>query len=353
MHISAYDYDLPDGHIAEHPVEPRDAARLMVLNREHQEIQHYTVADLPKFLKSGDVLVVNNTKVIPARLYGIRAATGGKWEGLFLQESKSSDGIACWELLSQTRGKLLTGEFIEVADADEGKSDPLQLQLIEKTEDGGWLVIPHSDLMTLEILKNYGHVPLPPYIRGGTSEPADTERYQTVYAQSSGSVAAPTAGLHFTPQLLEACREKGVFIESVTLHVGVGTFRPIEVDDITAHKMHSEWCELTDEAAARINAARSSGGRLFAVGTTTVRTLESAAGNGTLKAFCGQTDIYIRPPYQFQVVDVLMTNFHLPRSSLLVLVSAFAGYEFTMHAYEEAVQNDYRFYSYGDAMLIL
>lgn len=348
--LQIYDYDLPAELIAEEPPESRDAARLLVVDRQTAELSHRHVRDLPVLLAPGDCLVLNNTRVVPARLLGHRTATGGKWEGLFLETT--SEGT--WRLLGQSRGKILPGEQITVVPArDPVSRETLLLTLIERESDGTLVVRPESDIAQhLDLLERFGTVPLPPYVRREMPTDQDWERYQTTFASRPGAVAAPTAGLHFTPELLEACRDRGVRQAQVTLHVGIGTFRPITVEKLSEHQMHSEWCELTAETVEVIEETKKNGGRVIAVGTTAVRTLESAAQSGSLKPFCGHTDLFIRPPYDFQVVDCLLTNFHLPRTTLLVLVSTFASRDLIRRAYESAIRERYRFYSYGDAMLI-
>lgn len=352
METSAFDFDLPESLIAQHPVEPRDQSRLMVLRRGSGAIAHHVFADLPMLLSPGDLLVRNNTRVVPARLLGRRAATGGKWEGLFLRVLPETN---CWEVLATTRGKPVAGETVLVS-RDAGDLDPLRLTLVAKREAGYWVVRPESTESPEALLERFGHMPLPPYIRQGREGPGDRSRYQTVFANVPGSAAAPTAGLHFTEEVFAGLTARGVDRCDVTLHVGPGTFRPIEAERIEDHVLHSEWAELPPETAAKWNAARARGGRIVAVGTTSARTLETAAraadGNG-FRPFQGQTALYLRPGHEFRAVDALITNFHLPRSSLIVLVSAFAGVEPTRAAYAEAVRERYRFYSYGDAMLIL
>ncbi len=346
MLTSDLDFDLPDELIARYPANPRDSARLMVVERCTGAIRHCTFADLPELLDPRDVLVRNNTRVLAARLLGQRMRTGGKWEGLFLGES--ANGL--WEILATTRGHPRPGERILVGQG-------LELELIERRSDGGWLVRPHPDLNqpweTLALLERHGQTPLPPYIRGGRAEPGDTGDYQTIYAMRPGAVAAPTAGLHFTARLFEKLAARGLTWVDVTVHIGVGTFRPIQAARIEDHSMHSEWAELTPEAATRILERQTGGGRIVAVGTTSTRALETAAQSGRLEAFQGETSLYIKPGHTFHAVDALITNFHLPRSSLLVLVSALAGTELIREAYRQAVDCRYRFYSYGDAMLIL
>lgn len=348
--LSAYDYSLPDELIARHPPARREDARLMVVDRAAGRIEHAGIRDLPGLLRAGDCLVLNNTRVIPARLLGVRVATGGRWEGLYLG---TADGGA-WRLLGQTRGKLCAGEQIAVHRAHDPQSrDRLMLTLMSRNDDGVWTARPEGDVEVIATLEHFGTVPLPPYMRRELADTDDFCRYQTTYALHTGSVAAPTAGLHFTPELLAQCRERGIEEAFVTLHVGIGTFRPISVERLGAHRMHAEWCELPAETAAQLRRTRDAGGRIVAVGTTTVRTLESAAQQDGLRTWCGLTELFIRPPYRFQSVDCLLTNFHLPRSSLLVLVAAFGGRELVRRAYDEAIRERYRFYSYGDAMLIL
>ncbi|MDB5350891.1 MAG: S-adenosylmethionine:tRNA ribosyltransferase-isomerase [Planctomycetota bacterium] len=342
MDTSTFDFDLPDDLIAQQPVEPRDQCRLMVVRRDSGTIEHRTFADLPDLLSPGDVLVRNNTRVVPARLLGHRETTGGKWEGLFLRDL----GQGTWEILASTRGRPSIGERILV----EGE---LSLVLVEKREAGRWLVRPESDEATPILLDRHGHVPLPPYIRKGRDDPSDRLTYQTVFAREPGAVAAPTAGLHFTEALFESLQFRGIASSDVTLHVGIGTFRPIEVERIEDHVLHAEWAELTEETARFLNAKRESGGRVVAVGTTSARTLETSALRGEFLAFAGETALYLKPGHAFRGVDALVTNFHLPRSSLLVLVSALAGVDLIREAYESAIRERYRFYSYGDAMLIL
>ena len=288
---------------------------------------------------------------MPARLFGTRAGTGGHWEGLYL--GSSSPGA--WRVIGQTRGKLQPGEKITIYPAhDPLASERLQLTLLERESEGIWSCEVDSTANPFELLERFGTVPLPPYMHRDLANAEDRERYQTLYARHPGAVAAPTAGLHFSPELLAACRQREIEFSYVTLHVGLGTFRPITAASLDEHRMHSEWCELTDAAARTLRSTRERGARIAAVGTTTVRTLETAARSaGSLQAWSGETEIFIRPPYQFQAVDILLTNFHLPRSTLLILLSAFAGRERVLAAYAEAVRQKYRFYSYGDAMLIL
>jgi S-adenosylmethionine:tRNA ribosyltransferase-isomerase len=343
LQTSEFDFDLPDELIAQHPAEPRDRSRLMVVRRGAGTWEHRTFSDLPDLLAAGDVLVRNNTRVVPARLIGHREATGGKWEGLFLRARP--DGT--WEVLATTRGRPSVGEHVVV-----GRG--LRLALEGRGEAGRWVVRPECDDPPAAILERHGHVPLPPYIRKGREGPSDRLRYQTTYARVPGAVAAPTAGLHFTEELFARLAARGIACVDATLHVGLGTFRPIEADRVEDHILHAEWAELPAAAADALRACRARGGRVVAVGTTSARVLEtSAAADGDLRPFSGETALYLRPGHIFRGLDALITNFHLPRSSLLVLVSALAGVELTRAAYAEAIRQRYRFYSYGDAMLVL
>lgn len=341
MKTSDFDYTLPPDLIAQNPPDRREQSRLMVMDRESGEIGHRVFGDLINLMSAGDALVLNETRVFPARLRGKRGG-GGESEVLLLRAS--NDGL--WTALVRPGAKLKEGKRVTVG-------DELEVEIVRVLESGERLVRLHTDLAVDEALERYGEVPLPPYV---DREPvdADRERYQTVYARSTGSVAAPTAGLHFTPELLHRIEAAGVRIARLVLHVGVGTFRPVEVEDPEEHPMHSEWYEVPEEAASTLNAVRAAGGAIWAVGTTTVRTLETVTTQeGKIQSGRGDTDIFIRPPYEFRAVDRLITNFHLPRSTLLMLVAAFAGYEFTMQGYQRAVEASYRFYSYGDAMAIV
>jgi S-adenosylmethionine:tRNA ribosyltransferase-isomerase len=345
--IDKYDYHLPRERIAQRPLPCRSDARLLVVDRRQGRWEHSHVRNLLEFLDPADCLVLNDTRVVPARLVGFRTQTSGRWTGLFL----AADDGGVWQVLSKTRGKLTAGETITLVDRQH---DPVcRLALLSPGPDGQWLARPDTGEPTLELLERIGRVPLPPYIRDGEMVDADRENYQTVFAQKPGAVAAPTAGLHFTENLLNRIRAHGVQIEYVTLHVGLGTFRPVSVQRLSDHRMHSEWASLDAGTAERLNRARTGGGRLVAVGTTVVRTLETIAANGPLRAWQGETDLFIRPPYQFRAIDALMTNFHLPKSTLLVLVRTFGGDDLIRRAYEEAIREQYRFFSYGDAMLIL
>lgn len=347
--IALYDFELPRELIAQHPVEHRIDARLMLVNRATSEIEHFYVRDLPDLLNAGDALVLNNSRVIPARLTGVRTSTGGKWEGLFLRE----DGSGVWEVLSKTRGRLTPGETISLRD-HEGREFPA-MTVVARLDNGHLAVRPLNESAFDDFLTQFGRVPLPPYIREGQMVDTDRDSYQTVYAKHPGSVAAPTAGLHFTKDLIRHLQTKGVLTPAVTLHVGLGTFRPVASKRLSEHQMHTEWGELSENSVERIRHCKESGGRVVSVGTTSTRVLETAAQQceGALAPWQGETDIFIRPPFQFQVVDALMTNFHLPKSTLLVLVSAFAGRELIKRAYAEAIEQRYRFYSYGDCMLIV
>jgi S-adenosylmethionine:tRNA ribosyltransferase-isomerase len=343
MRCDIFDYELPEHLIAQEPCPERDRSRLMVVRRAEGAIEHHVFADLPDLLAAGDLLILNDTRVIPARLIGHRARTGGKWEGLFLRET--ADGL--WELLCQTRGRLVEGETVVV------EPGGLRLTLERKTPERRWLARPQQSGSALDLLHHYGQVPLPPYVRKGRAGAGDSERYQTVYARQPGAVAAPTAGLHFTPAVFERLSRRGTGRSFVTLHVGAGTFAPIKAEDVSEHQMHREWGELPAETAESVAACRSRGGRIVAVGTTSVRVLETVAATGPIRPWSGETELFIYPPYQFRAVAALVTNFHLPRTSLLCLVSAFAGVELIRRAYRTAIAEGYRFYSYGDAMLIV
>jgi S-adenosylmethionine:tRNA ribosyltransferase-isomerase len=343
MRSDSFDYDLPEHLIAQEPSPERDRSRLMVVRRAEGTIAHHVFSELPDLLTPIDLLILNDTRVIPARLIGRRARTGGKWEGLFLRETP--DGL--WELMCQTRGRLSGGEAVVV------EPHGLELTLVRQTLERRWLARPQETGPAFDLLLRHGQVPLPPYVRKGRAAPADAERYQTVYARQPGAVAAPTAGLHFTPGLFRRLDERGIERAFVTLHVGEGTFAPIKADDIARHRMHREWGELPAATAEAIVACRARGGRVVAVGTTSVRVLESVAAAGPVRPWSGETELFIYPPYAFRLVDALVTNFHLPRTSLLCLVSAFAGSELIRRAYGTAIAEGYRFYSYGDGMVIL
>jgi len=345
--LDQYDYELPKELIAQSPAVCRSDARLLVVDRDRKSLEHKHIRDLPEILRPHDCLVINDTRVVPARLVGKRHNTGGHWEGLFLEASPNG----LWRVLCKTRGKLRPGDTITLLNAAGGED--IRLELGMKEPGGTWIARPSGKDDAFALLERVGRVPLPPYIRKGNMVEGDREHYQTVYAQVPGAVAAPTAGLHFTTTLLERLVEQGVELCSLTLHVGPGTFRPITADNLAEHQMHTEWGGLKQESIDRILACRRRGGRVVAVGTTSVRMLETAAASGELKPFAGHTDLFIRPPYRFRAVDALLTNFHLPRTTLLVLVRTFGGDELIRRAYEEAIRDRYRFYSYGDAMLIL
>ena len=344
--VADYDYALPEGRVARYPAERRDESRLLVVPRDGGAFRHLRFRDLVGLVRPGDVLVVNESRVLPARLLG-RKPTGAPSEVLLLRPAPGADDADPreWEALVRPGGKLKPGRRVLVA-------DDLAVDIVDSVEGGGRLVRLDTPLPALEALERHGHVPLPPYL-DREDEPLDRERYQTVYARTPGSVAAPTAGLHFTADLLDALDARGVRRAAVTLDVGVGTFRPVEADDPSEHEMHAERYRVGEEAARTINEARRAGGRCWAVGTTVVRTLESVVGeDGVVRPGAGSTRLFIRPPHRFRAVDALVTNFHLPRSTLLMLVAAFAGYARTMEAYREAVAEGYRFYSYGDAMAV-
>lgn len=341
MKTSDFYYDLPEELIAQDPLEDRTASRLLVLNRETGAVEHKIFSDVIDYLNEGDCLVINNTRVIPARLIGEKEGTGGKVEVLLLKR-RAND---VWETLVKPGKKLKPGAKITFGDGR------LRAEVLEVVEEGNRLVKFYYEGIFEEILDSLGEMPLPPYI---THKLEDKEMYQTVYAKYDGSAAAPTAGLHFTKELLSKIEEKGIKIASITLHVGLGTFRPVKVDDVNNHHMHTEWYEVNDEAADIINETKRNGGRVICVGTTSCRTIESVADdNGYMKAKTGETDIFIYPGYKFKVMDGLITNFHLPESTLVMLVSAFAGKENVLSAYETAVKERYRFFSFGDAMILI
>lgn len=346
--LARYDYPLPKHLIAQAPLPNRADARMMVVRRADQGIEHWHVRDLPDLLRPGDCLVLNDSKVIPARLVGYRQSTGGRWEGLFVEAWPNG----FWKVLARCRGNPKPDEPIVLINRF-GKEDIRVFIGTKLPEEGAWIVRPESQEDPLRLLERVGRVPLPPYIRRGEMREADRSWYQTVYASVPGSIAAPTAGLHFTQALLRRLEDAGIEICRVTLHVGIGTFRPIKTATLAEHKMHSEWGQITAETVERLLALRQKGGRIVAVGTTSVRLLETAAADGQLKPFSGYTNLFIRPPYEFRAVDALLTNFHLPRTTLLVLVCTFGGEQLIRRAYQEAISQQYRFYSYGDCMLIL
>lgn len=353
-----FDYVLPSELIAQQPAPQRDQSRLLVLDRATGQRTHRQFPDLLEYLRPGDTLVLNNSRVIPARLRGVKRGSGGQVEVLLVEETAIND----WWVMLRPGKRVRPGTQIDFIQHD-GSPAPLSAEVLEKNEEGHCRLRFTCAGNVLDVIDSLGEIPLPPYIvrEAGASSAADLERYQTVYAQARGSVAAPTAGLHFTPELLEKIKALGVNVHYVTLHVGLGTFAPLKVENISEHNMHMERFEISAETVGAIERTKASGGRVVAIGTTTVRVLESVAAqnDGKLVAMRGTTRIFIYPPYQFRVVDVLVTNFHLPQSTLLMLVSAFAapnkmrGRELMLETYAEAVREKYRFFSYGDAMLII
>lgn len=340
MDVKDFDYELPEELIAQDPLEDRSSSRLMVLDKNTGEVEHHVFKEITEYLRPGDCLVLNNTRVIPARLFGVKEGTEAKIEILLLKRREND----IWETLVKPGKKAKPGTKISFGEGI------LTGEVIDVVEEGNRLIQFQYEGIFEEILDRLGQMPLPPYI---THQLKDKNRYQTVYAKYDGSAAAPTAGLHFTPELLEEIRKMGVSIAEVTLHVGLGTFRPVKVENVLDHHMHSEFYQIEQDAADKINAARAAGHRIISVGTTSTRTLESAADeNGFLTAKSGWTDIFIYPGYRFQVIDGLITNFHLPQSTLVMLVSALAGREHILNAYQMAVKERYRFFSFGDAMLI-
>lgn len=338
--LSDYNYELPEELIAQTPLKDRSASRLMVLNRETNEIYHKHFSDILDYLKEGDCLVLNDTKVIPARLYGVKEETGASVEVVLLKQMEGN----CWEVMTRPGKKTRPGVKISFGDGS------LKCTVQSVADDGLRIVKFEYDGIFEEILDRLGQMPLPPYI---TEKLEDKDRYQTVYAKNRGSAAAPTAGLHFTEELIEKIKQKGVNVAYLTLHVGLGTFRPVKVEDIKTHKMHSEFYQISSETAELINKTKENGGRVISVGTTSTRTLETVADeNGRIREANGWTDIFIYPGYKFKAVDCLITNFHLPESTLLMLVSAIYDREEILKAYDEAVKEKYRFFSFGDAMFI-
>lgn len=367
FHLQGYDYELPPELIAQNPVVPRDSSKLLLVNSlspcQEKINGHYIFRDLPEILQPGDLLVMNNTQVIPARLYG-RKSTGADVEVLLLQEQEQN----CWLALVKPGKRFKQGTKIifavngdEEKDGEEHKAtflsscslNSLTATVLQTDEETGGRLLQFdlpSGVSLLECLDKFGEVPFPPYI---TDTKAASEQYQTVYAKNPGAVAAPTAGLHFTPELLENLSDKGIHQAFVTLHVGVGTFRPVEVENVTTHKMHEEWIDVNSVTVEKIHQTKAAGGRVIAVGTTVARSLEGAAIHGNIQPFKGKTDIFIYPGYKWRVLDGLITNFHLPRSSLMMMVSALIGRQRLLDVYQEAIASGYRFYSFGDAMLIL
>ncbi|MGI8502697.1 MAG: tRNA preQ1(34) S-adenosylmethionine ribosyltransferase-isomerase QueA [Hassallia sp.] len=376
--LAGYDYELPQELIAQNPALPRDTSRLLLVNSpntgKYSAPLDHIFRDLPELLHSGDLLIMNNTRVLSARLYG-RKSTGAEIEVLLLEERRHN----CWLALVKPGKRFKVGASIvfgargvgergsggqggqeEISSPSSPSPSPpllpsssLTATVLETDEATGGRLLQFDlpeEVSLVDLLDVYGEVPLPPYI---TQSKAESEQYQTVYAQHPGAIAAPTAGLHFTPELLQRLRDRGINQAFVTLHVGVGTFRPLEVENVSTHKMHEEWISVPPETVEQIRATKASGGRIIAVGTTVTRALEGAAKSGNLQPFCGKTDLFIYPGYEWQVVDGLITNFHLPRSSLLMLVSALIGRERLLNIYQQAIASQYRFYSFGDAMLIL
>lgn len=342
MKLSDFDYELPPDRIAQVPLKQRDESKLMVVNRHSGELQHTQFAKIGDYLPESALLVLNDTKVIPARLIGNKRGTGGKIELLLVQEIEKD----VWEVLAKPMRSLKVGIQLVF---EEGV---LSGEVIEKTKNGKCLIAFSYIGEFYNLLSEIGLMPLPPYIRR-TPDEDDKLRYQSVYASQEGAIAAPTAGLHFTQELLEKLNRKGIQNTKLTLHVGIGTFQPVKVDNIKTHKMHAEYINLKETVAQRINDAKRTGSEIIAIGTTVVRALETAGVSGTVEQFSGQSELFIYPGFQFKIVDALITNFHLPKSTLLMLVSAFADTQLIKKAYQEALQHNYRFYSYGDAMLIL
>ncbi|GGC92725.1 S-adenosylmethionine:tRNA ribosyltransferase-isomerase [Thalassobacillus devorans] len=341
MDIKQYDFDLPEELIAQTPLLDRSSSRLMVLDKKEKTINHRRFSDIKEFLRPGDCLVLNDTKVLPARLYGVKEDTGAKVEVLLLHQTETDE----WEVLVKPAKKIKVGTRIIFG---EGK---LAAECTDTEDHGGRKLRFEYDGIFLEVLEGLGEMPLPPYIKEQLS---DSERYQTVYAKEEGSAAAPTAGLHFTKELLEEIEQAGVELAYITLHVGLGTFRPVSVDNIEDHDMHAEFYQVSQATSDRLNRVRENGGRIISVGTTSTRTLETIMRDyGTFTEASGWTDIFIYPPYELKAIDGLITNFHLPQSTLIMLVSALAGRDFILHAYQQAVEERYRFFSFGDAMLIL
>ena len=341
MDVKDFYFDLPQELIAQDPLEDRSSSRLLVLDKKTGEIEHHTFRDIVSYLKKGDCLVINDTKVIPARLFGVKEDTQAKIEVLLLKRKEND----IWETLVKPGKKAKPGTVISFGDG------LLKGTVVDVIEDGNRLIQFSHEGIFEEILDQLGQMPLPPYI---THQLKDKNRYQTVYAKHEGSAAAPTAGLHFTKELLKEIEDMGVTIAHVTLHVGLGTFRPVKVDNVLDHHMHSEFYVVEEEEAKKVNDAKKNGGRVICVGTTSCRTVESATGeDGILKAGSGWTDIFIYPGYRFKILDGLITNFHLPESTLVMLVSALAGRDHVLHAYEEAIKERYRFFSFGDATLII
>ncbi len=342
MRLTDFDYDLPPDRIAQSPLQQRDASRLLVVNRDTCDFHHIQFSQIGKYLPDNALLVLNDTKVIPARLIGNKSGTGGKIELLLIREKE----VDIWEVLAKPRRSLQIGTQIVFGNGN------LTAEVLEKPESGHCIVHLNYSGRFSDILADVGNMPLPPYIRRPPNA-EDKVRYQSVYATTEGAIAAPTAGLHFTQELLEELKNNGIETATLTLHVGPGTFQPVKVEDIQTHKMHAEYIHLTETEANRIRIARERSTKIVAIGTTVVRALETAGATGSVQPYRGYSELFIYPGYQFNVVDALVTNFHLPKSTLLMLVSAFAGRDLIQKAYQEALQHNYRFYSYGDAMLII
>jgi S-adenosylmethionine:tRNA ribosyltransferase-isomerase len=342
LNIDEYFYELPPEKIAQKPAEPRDSSKLLVLDKINGNIEHKIFSDLPEYFRKGDLIVINDTKVFPARLIGKKKITGGEVEIFLLRNIENK----IWEALSKPARRLSKGHVIEFGNG------ALTAVVTEKGQDGRIIVKLESEKDVEEVIDVVGKTPLPPYIKREPDN-TDRERYQTIYAQKKGAVAAPTAGLHFTEKVFRELENKGVFKTEVTLHVGIGTFKPLSEEELNRDNLHSEYCMVPEKTVRLIKDCRKNGGRVFSIGTTTARALESASSKGEISAFEGWTDFFIKHPYKFKSVDCLLTNFHLPYSSLLMMVCAFAGKDIIFKAYNEAVKENYRFYSYGDAMLIL
>jgi S-adenosylmethionine:tRNA ribosyltransferase-isomerase len=343
MKTSDFDYQLPQELIAQTPLEPRDHSRLMVLDRKDRLIEHHTFTEITSYLDSGDTLVFNNSRVIPARLFGYKVDSGTKVELLLLRRWDK----CLWETLARPGKRLKKGTTILLQKQSHESDDKKIMAEIIEQQEGGIRIVRFENESLLEEL---GEIPLPPYIHTPLS---DSERYQTVYSKIKGSVAAPTAGLHFTPGLLGQLEQKGIHFAFVTLHIGLDTFQPVRLDDAEEHSIHTEYGELTEEAAILINQSRNEGKKVIVVGTSTARIVEAASESGRVKLFKGEIDLFILPGYRFRTTDAIITNFHLPKSTLIMMVSAFAGREFVLQAYEQAIAESYRFYSFGDAMMIL
>src|SRR4030042_29605 len=342
MRVEEFDYHLPTSLIAQYPSSQRGETPLLVLHRQNGMIEHRAFRDMTQYLNSADLLVLNNTRVLPARLIG-KKETGGRIELLLIPSWNGTKGD--WKVLIKGAGKLKPGARIRFEQGLEGE--------VEEVKDGKGRVRFTSQGEETDILEKIGHIPLPPYIKRG-DDPLDKDRYQTVFAERDGSIAAPTAGLHFTHALLQSLKENGVRTITITLHIGIGTFAPVKALDVEDHAMEAEWVEISEETAREIDEAKARGGKVFCVGTTTTRALESFSdGKGGMRSGKGMSSLFIYPPYRFRVIDGMVTNFHLPKSTLIMLVSAFAGKDLLMKAYQEAIRRKYRFYSYGDAMLIL